>query len=152
MRTVAFVALVVTLGIGCETPSSDAVQSTRERAEPTMRVERSLVQRGKRVFSERCAVCHGEEAGGTGPVAQAIDPPKPADFRRDRYAHMPADSIRRVVVRGGERTGRNPRMPAWGNELTETEIDAVTAFVRSVGRFGEVPTEQQMRNASWVVD
>lgn len=152
MRSRVLVFLAVILGSGCGASSSDNSQSRKEQAASAVRVQKSLVQRGKTVFSERCAVCHGEDAGGTGPMAQTIDTPKPADFRQNRYAGMPADSIRRVIVRGGERTGRNPRMPAWGDALTEKEIDAVTSFVRAVGRLGQVPTEQQIRTAPWVID
>ncbi|MFB6278298.1 MAG: cytochrome c [Salinibacter sp.] len=151
MRRGTLVLLVV-IAVGCEASSGDDSRSTETAEESPMRVQRTLFEKGKTVFSGRCAVCHGDNADGSGPMARAMEPPKPADFRQDRYASMPVDSIRRVIVQGGGATGRNPRMPAWGDELTDEQIEAVIAFLRSVSRFGQVPTEQQIRDASWVVN
>jgi mono/diheme cytochrome c family protein len=152
MRLGTLLLLVAIISAGCEASSGEDSQSSATDDDSSMRVERALFQKGKTVFSGRCAVCHGENADGSGPMARAMEPPKPADFRQDRYANMPVDSIRRVIVEGGAATGRNPRMPAWGEELTGEEIEAVIAFVRSVSRFGQMPTEQQVQDAPWIVN
>lgn len=147
--------VLVAVAVGCTVSSGDKGNSSgTEETEATtpQPVQRSRFRAGKALFAERCAVCHGQNADGQGTMAQSIEPPKPADFRENVYARMPIDSIRAVIVRGGAATGRNPRMPAWEDELTEPQIEAVTAFVRSVGRFGQVPTERQVRESSWFVN
>jgi len=35
-------------------------------------------------------------------------------------------------MRGGEAIGRSPKMPPWGEELTDEQVNDVVAFVRSV--------------------
>lgn len=153
MKKEALVLLVVLVAAGCGASSGGESRSTSEKRSVSPKfVQRSLFRDGKVVFQERCAVCHGEDADGAGTLAQEMESPKPADFRQKAYARMPVDSIRRVIVQGGKATGRNPRMPAWGDELTEAEIEAVIAFVRSVGRFEQIPTEKQVRTASWFVN
>lgn len=152
MKNRALIFLVVSLVVGCEASSNDDSRTTKKRDDVSIRVQQSLVQRGMTVFSKRCTVCHGEEADGAGPMAQTIEAPKPADFRKDRYTRMPVDSIRRVIVQGGKATGKNPRMPAWEDELTTREVEALVAFIRSVSRFGQVPTEQKIQDASWIVE
>lgn len=149
MHEWTLVGLILVLGAGCGSPSGDGPKATPGQATASARAHQSLIQRGKKVFSGRCAVCHGEEARGGGPMATTIPPPRPADFGQDRYASMPTDTLRRVIMQGGAATGRNPRMPAWGDTLTDEQRDAVIAFIRSVARFGRVPSAQQIQDAAW---
>lgn len=71
---------------------------------------------GRRVYDANCAACHGSSGrGGIGPAlgdgAVVQRYPDPADHRD-------------VVVNG------RGRMPAWGNQLSDEEIDAVVAYER----------------------
>lgn len=71
---------------------------------------------GERVFSQNCATCHGSTGdGGTGP--------KLADGAVVELYPDPEDQ-RAIIV-----NGRN-NMPAWGNTLSEEEIDAVVRYTR----------------------
>jgi len=149
MQRTILMFILAGLMVGCGASSSGG---NRTGTETKASVVRAKFEEGKVVFNERCAVCHGDQADGEGPMAKTISPPKPADFRREEYATMPVDSIRAVVVKGGAALGRNPRMPAWGEELSDEEIEAVVAFVRSVGRFRQMPTRRQVRTSEWFTD
>ena len=71
---------------------------------------------GERVFARNCATCHGREGGG------GIGP-KLADGRVvERY---PDPRQHRAVVVDGRGV-----MPAFGNKLSEEEIDAVVRYER----------------------
>lgn len=94
-------------GTTATSPADDAVQTTA--------VEGHL-DLGEQVYGTNCATCHGAAGeGGFGP--------KLADGAViERYPDV-ADH-RAVVVSGRD------AMPAWGDTLTEEEIDAVVRYER----------------------
>ncbi|WP_429819562.1 c-type cytochrome [Ensifer sp. B1-9] len=57
---------------------------------------------GERIFSSRCAMCHGADIKGTGPLAQKSVPPTPdlttAAFRQ-RLADYPGVIVSSVILR-----------------------------------------------------
>jgi len=88
----------------------------------------AAIFRGGLVYANYCVTCHGMNADGNGRAARLYNP-RPANLRQsdknDAY-------IRLIVTRGGEALGRSPKMPPWGEELTDEQIGDVAAFVRSV--------------------
>lgn len=88
----------------------------------------AAVFRGGLVYANYCVTCHGINADGNGRAAR-LHTPRPANLRasdkNDEY-------IRLIVAKGGEAIGRSPKMPPWGEELTDEQIGDVVAFVRSV--------------------
>jgi cytochrome c oxidase cbb3-type subunit 3 len=74
--------------------------------------------RGAAIYAERCASCHGQE--GEGVTAPAIGNPALLALASDAF-------LRYTIEHGRDGT----EMIAWGDVLTPTEIDAVTAFLRS---------------------
>jgi cytochrome c553/DNA-binding beta-propeller fold protein YncE len=69
---------------------------------------------GAALYREHCAECHGpERLGGQGPTLL------PGPMRLD------ADGIREVIAEGRHAT----QMPAYGQELSAAEIDALAGFV-----------------------
>lgn len=57
---------------------------------------------GEKIYLARCAMCHGANAKGTGPLAQKSNPPTPdlttADFRK-RLANYPGVIVSSIVLR-----------------------------------------------------
>jgi len=88
----------------------------------------AAVFRGGLVYANYCVTCHGINADGNGRAAR-LHNPRPSNLRasdkNDSYINL-------IVRRGGEAIGRSPRMPPWGEELTDEQIGDVVAFVRSV--------------------
>lgn len=78
--------------------------------------------RGKTVFADNCASCHGE----TGKGNREMGAPDLTDaiwlFGADRAAIVEAVT-----------NGRGSVMPAWGNRLDDTTIKSLTVFVHSLG-------------------
>jgi mono/diheme cytochrome c family protein len=105
---------------------------------------------GKRVYAERCAPCHGDDGGGNGPAAAALEP-RPRNFRDATFwKGRDAEQLRQVVRQGKPGTMMQP----FQGVLTDDEIDAVVTFVEgfrpasgagagdgqvSVARLGEDP-------------
>lgn len=88
----------------------------------------AAVFRGSLVYANYCVTCHGMNADGNGRAA-SLFVPRPANLRtsdkNDAYMVL-------IVRMGGEKLGRSPKMPPWGEELTDEQIHDVVAFVRSV--------------------
>jgi len=57
---------------------------------------------GEKLFVERCAMCHGADAKGSGPLAHKSDPPTPdlttAAFRK-RLADYPGVIVSSIILR-----------------------------------------------------
>jgi mono/diheme cytochrome c family protein len=94
------------------------------------------VARGKPLYLNNCAPCHGAGGEGDGPLAREYDPPPTnlvaSGFRVstrdiDVVIEIPHYSSR--VIKERATTG-NREMPAWNEILTEQEIDDVVAYVR----------------------
>ena len=78
---------------------------------------------GAKIFSEKCADCHG--AGGKGGGSR-----KAPDFTSPAVQAALPDALVTKIIRDGK---PGTAMPAWGGRLSEVEIDAVSAFVKSLG-------------------
>jgi len=80
---------------------------------------------GKAAFQERCAVCHGADASGHTPIAQALG--TIPDYRSNTVQSL-TDAQIRAVITGGK--GKMP--PVKG--VSETEITNLIAFIRSLAK------------------
>jgi mono/diheme cytochrome c family protein len=75
------------------------------------------IERGRALYVEYCASCHGASAEGDGPVARALTTP-PANLRRlaERFGNpLPEDQLARYIDGRAEVKAHGPRdMPVWG--------------------------------------
>ena len=92
----------------------------------------ALVDRGRLLHFNRCAICHGESGDGAGPYARMMSP-RPRDFRKGKFRltttqnQIPTDDdLRRAITHGIP----GSTMPAW-SQLTGDELDALVAFIRA---------------------
>jgi mono/diheme cytochrome c family protein len=92
--------------------------------------------RGKALYLDNCAPCHGAGGEGDGPLAAEYDPPPTnlvaSGFRvstkdLDVVFEIPHYSSRLIKERA---TTGNREMPAWNELLTEQEIDDIVAYLR----------------------
>lgn len=88
----------------------------------------AAIFRGGLVYANYCVTCHGINADGNGRAAR-LHNPRPANLRASDKSD---EYIRLIVIRGGESLGRSPKMPPWGEELTDEQVSDIVAFVRSV--------------------
>ena len=81
--------------------------------------------KGKAIYMGKCVKCHGEGGKGDGPKAEDLEK-KPADYTdKAKMAKITDADIKNTV-----KEGKRP-MPAFGNKLTDEQIDDVIAYVRS---------------------
>ncbi len=86
------------------------------------------MEKGKKIYLENCAPCHGASGGGDGPAA-AVLKPKPRNFKEGKFQY--GDSVaqlKKTIKTGVNGTG----MPAWGPTLKDREIETVIEYIKSL--------------------
>lgn len=92
----------------------------------------SQVDRGKTVFVENCAECHGRSAQGTlnwrKPTADGSYPPPPLNGSAHAWHHS-IDMLMRTINKGGAAIGG--QMPGFEDQLSEEDKEATIAYFQS---------------------
>ncbi len=91
-------------------------------------------ERGKPIFEQRCAVCHGPQGRGDGPEAPFLSP-RPASLISAATSVKSDAELLATIANGKPRTA----MPAWKDVLSEQERRDVLAYIRSLVRFQPQP-------------
>lgn len=120
-----------------------------------------LLKKGKKVYLNSCAVCHGINGKGDGPVAQNLQV-KPRNFTDGKFkvrttssGQVPTDEdLYHILSRG---MGQDNAMPTWSHLMSD-EKNAVVAYLKTFApkRFARqdrvrvlsVPLRKQMTNES----
>lgn len=102
---------------------------------PKGKVEKPTpIVKGPDLFRGYCAVCHGSDAKGSGPLAPLLKA-KPADLTilaKSNRGQFPADRVRRMIAGDDDAvTSHGSRtMPVWGPIFRGIQSDQVPANVR----------------------
>ncbi len=75
---------------------------------------------GAKLFSVACASCHGTDAYGT-PLAPALN-------NSLFLSETPDAAIKQIIAQGVSGT----KMPAWGGRLSDADLNALVAYLRSL--------------------
>ena len=121
--TGAKVAVIASLALAAATLLAGRFSAGAEAAT-------QVLARGKDVYQRKCAVCHGTEGKGDGPVAAALNP-KPRDFTDKAYmAQLDDQYLFKIISKGGAAVGKSPLMPPAA--LQEQDIWNVIAYIKSL--------------------
>lgn len=116
------------------------VSACQEHSTPSgvtdVRVERTIdaaqVARGKALYTQNCARCHGDQGQGDPLWRQRYPdgtfPPPPLDGTGHAW-HHPHEWLHQVILSGTEPQGR---MPAWGGKLSDQQVDDIIAWFQSL--------------------
>ncbi len=106
-----------------------ASPAKKEKAAPDVRVER-----GKKVYDQYCAHCHGAEGKGDGISGQNL-PIKPQNLTEGRVLNpLPDHFLYRVIAHGAQSVGLSPLMPAFTPQLSDTQVHDVIVFIRTLAK------------------
>lgn len=132
MRLTLAAALALPAATAAAAPASGPgpVQMLAAAAQPLLPRDGpdAAVFRGRLVFFNYCATCHGPNADGGGRAARLYDP-RPANLRT---SDKTAPYMKRIVRGGGRSMGRSEFMPPWGEELTEEQMNDVVTYLLSL--------------------
>ena len=93
------------------------------------------LDRGAEIFMANCATCHGP-AGSPDPDSPLVKGlgVVPADFSDTLFNSREGEGEWKLVVTyGGASLGFSEVMPAFGNALSEQDIDNVLAYIKTLG-------------------
>lgn len=97
--------------------------------------------RGEEIFQTNCAVCHGPN-GSPDPDSQLVQGlgVMPANFSDALFnSREPAADWKMVITHGGGALAFSDQMPAFGEVLTEDDIDAVLTYIKTLGGEHDYP-------------
>lgn len=94
---------------------------------PMAKVSPKQLAQGKKIYEDRCAKCHGLQGKGDGEYSEGLRVP-PADFTDSTRANFYSDEARKQIIRKGI---IGTVMFAWEDKLSEKEIDAVYAYIKT---------------------
>ena len=101
------------------------------------------------VYNANCAACHGAQGEGEPnwkvPDANGIYPAPPHDGSGHTWHH--ADALLLQVMREGSGMPKS-KMPVYQDILSEAEMEAVLAYIKTFWEAEEVEFQQQM-NEQW---
>jgi S-disulfanyl-L-cysteine oxidoreductase SoxD len=93
----------------------------------------SSVARGKELYAQQCAVCHGVNLEGTANwkdrLADGSLPPPPHDNTGHTWHHP--DAVLLEIIREGGNPDFNSKMPAFGERLTDEEMMNILDYFKS---------------------
>lgn len=92
---------------------------------PTSASDESISS-GEAIYSQNCAVCHGDSGKGDGPGAATLNP-KPADLHADHVQGNSDGAMFWIISHGREGTV----MPAWNTLLSDEQRWGVVNFLRT---------------------
>ncbi|MBV6522327.1 MAG: hypothetical protein MNPFHGCM_02475 [Gemmatimonadaceae bacterium] len=103
-----------------------------DAAAPTPAAPAAAATDGSALYARWCASCHGAGGKGDGPNASFL-PVKPAQHASRQAMEVRSDdALYDTIHGGGAIMNRSARMPAFGATLTDPEIRALIAHIRSL--------------------
>lgn len=102
-----------------------ALQMLREEA----KTQKPSTRIGRAIFKGRCVLCHGDGGEGNGKMARIIKDPPPFNLTK---SSAPDEYLKLIIEKGGKALGRSERMPPWGTDLSNTEIDSLIIYIKKL--------------------
>lgn len=146
-RSVYVVIGITLLGLavlgGCSGQSSATVESA------TGAEENSLLASGQAIYDAQCAECHGPDGEGQPnwkrPGPDGVFPAPPHDSSGHTWHHSDSQLVE-IISQGGSMP--NSTMPAYGDSLSEGEIEAVLAYIKTFWGPREQKFQEQVTKQS----
>ncbi|HEU4996367.1 MAG TPA: c-type cytochrome [Gemmatimonadaceae bacterium] len=79
-----------------------------------------------------CSACHGVRGDGEGPNAKFLPVAPAVHSSAQRMSARSDDALFDAIAGGGAIMGMSPRMPAFGETLSASQIRALVSYVRSL--------------------
>jgi mono/diheme cytochrome c family protein len=86
-------------------------------------------------FAQTCALCHGMDGTGTGPMAAQLNP-KPRNYTDPNWqASITDDDIKQIIVVGGQGVGKSNSMPPnAGLKGNTAMLDGLVKIIRGFAK------------------
>ena len=104
------------------------VPESAKKMKNPIRATAASIQKGKRLFAEHCAMCHGDGGKGDGPMAEALETKPSVLTDRARMASQSDGELFWKISKG------NPPMPDFEKTLSKEEIWHLVNYLRALAR------------------
>ena len=110
------------------------LSASGESSPPTkLNASSELLEKGKLLFLNFCAHCHGNRGEGDGFNAEFLDK-DPSELSNPKFlAKRSNEKLFRVISVGGAKIKKSHLMPPFGYTLSEKEIWSLVSFIRYLG-------------------
>ncbi|MDX2044591.1 MAG: cytochrome c [Acidobacteriota bacterium] len=104
-------------------------------AEVIAQKEDPSVVRGKKLFMNYCASCHGTDGKGSGVVAPSLKKHPPDLTKLQKGAKFPADEVRKKISGDLSSPVHGKKdMPVWGMIFSQSDITNLVKYLESIQR------------------
>lgn len=87
--------------------------------------------KGKALFEQMCAGCHGTRGDGAGGHSGGFSPVVTTLAKKEYMDQVPDDYLMLIIKKGGAYMGKIAAMPAWEKRLSDDEIRSIIAHIRT---------------------
>jgi mono/diheme cytochrome c family protein len=91
----------------------------------------SASETGEQLYRQACAACHGFDGTGSSPSTVGFKTPLPDFSSCDFASREPNGDWYYVAAEGGAARGFDKMMPAFGDALSETQIEKILNYIRT---------------------
>jgi mono/diheme cytochrome c family protein len=84
------------------------------------------------LYARFCSGCHGTNGAGDGPNARYLPVPPAVHRSAAAMSARPDDALYDAIAGGGAIMNKSPRMPAFGQSLSDTEMRALVRHIRTL--------------------
>ncbi len=88
-------------------------------------------QKGKEIYDQMCAGCHGYRGDGGEGHRGGFSPHIGTLANKEYMSQVPDDYLIMIIKKGGAYMGKIATMPAWEKRLSDDEIRSIVAHIRT---------------------
>lgn len=85
---------------------------------------------GEQLYGLFCTQCHGINGNGKGVNAAYMSVQPRSHIDREEMMTRSDEELYKVIEQGGKSIDKSNLMPAWGDNLSDTEIHELVAYLR----------------------
>jgi len=119
--------LIITVLVFAHEKTGWIAPESAKKMKNSIKPTEASIQKGKEVFEQKCALCHGDKGDGKGPAAAGLDP-KPTNFQNSHGQKMTDGEHFWKIT-----TGRGP-MPSYEKDLTAEERWHVINYINTLNK------------------
>lgn len=123
-----------TQGASAPAPAASKAHAALPAASQGAAADPAAIQRGKQMYAQYCASCHGDAGKGDGPGGANLAV-KPQDLTVGAVMNpLPDEFLHRIIAEGPQSVGLSALMPPFRPQLGDRQISEIIAYIRTLAQ------------------